>query len=313
MHPKNTPTSFQKTLLIFFVIFLAIILFPSQNTLARFAWNVTANERVVAAVGSYDGALYKSIGDHFISGGAYDRAKALRAYETARALDAELPGVNFQIARIHFLNGFFTQALMEARKEEKIAPNDVRTDYLLGLIYGYRDYAGDLEKAAGYFARFLAANPYEWAGYNDLAWVYLKGKKIETARAAVLTAFDTLPHTRKTNPWLWTTLGIAELNLKEHNKAKEAFENAARIAEEMSPDAFWSAYPGNNPRNAAAAFGQFKSSLYFNLGVAHEGLGEIEKAIDAYSRHIASAPDASPRHTQDVARKIQTLRISTER
>jgi tetratricopeptide (TPR) repeat protein len=227
------------------------------------------------------------LGRYYFNGGAYDLEKALRAYESALTLNPDIRLAHYQIARIHFLRGDFYRALEEINKELVLHPEIPNSYYVRGLINGY---AGRFSEAEADFMKFIDLVPWQWAGYNDLAWVLAKQGRFKEVRDMMDLAFERLPGAKMRNPWLWTTLGIAQLNLKDYNEAKDAFLNARALSDKMSAEDFWSAYPGNDPRGAEPAFQQFRAALHFNLGIVYEKLGELEKAKEAYHAYLSLLP-----------------------
>lgn len=263
-----------------------------------------ARMSVIALYLNKDASRAVKIGDYYFNGVAYNLDTAKKSYETALAINPNEPWAHFQTARIFFLQGRFYQALNHINLELKVNPSNLRSLYVRGLINGY---AGNLSQAEEDFKGFSEWAPHRWAGYNDLAWIQAKRGRFREMKETVSTAFEKAP-VKEINPWLWTSLGIAHLNLKEYNEARNAFLKSLELAEKITPKEFWEAYPGNDPRGAQEAYSRFISTLHFNLGVVYEKLGERENAVKEYGEYLALLPADSGFERESAEKKIKTLR-----
>jgi len=258
------------------VAVLTIIVFGflfSRDSLARLAWQKYHSPAASLTLAYRDTKLLMQLGNYYFGGGVYDLDKSERAYK--KALRAE-PGIlwgHYQIARILFVGGEHNAAIDEINKELAANPENLRSLYVRGLIYGYRGQVGDLVKAEEDFRRFTRWAPSEWAGYNDLAWILSKAGKYKEAQETIENAFAKAPNATN-NPWLWNSLGVAELNLGEYKNAERSFEKAAELADTLSLADWKRSYPGNDPSSADSGLGQFKETLQKNLKRA-EALGAI--------------------------------------
>ena len=122
-----------------------------------------------------------------------------------------MPGGHYQLARIAFVRSDFDTALREINAELAANPENLRSLYVRGLIYGYRGLLGDLALAESDFTRFTEWAPSEWAGYNDLAWILAKEGKYQEIETVMARALKNVPGGTE-NPWLWNMLGVARLN-----------------------------------------------------------------------------------------------------
>jgi len=236
----------------------------SRDLFARTAWQKYHSPALALALAHQDTKLLMNLGNYYFNGGAYDLARARRAYEKALRVDSKILWGNYQLGRIYFVEGDFAKALEEINKELEANPENLRSLYVRGLIYGYRGQAGDLAKAEEDFQVFTMWSPSEWAGYNDLAWILAKAGKYEESKKAVLRAFENVPD-GKENPWLWNSLGVALLNLGKISEAKTAFENALRYSEGVTEIEWRKAYPGNNPASAGEGPQAFRNAIEENL------------------------------------------------
>jgi len=133
-----------------------------------------------------------------------------------------------------------------------------------GLIYAYRGFPGDLSLAEEDFQRFVVWAPSEWAGYNDLAWILTEEGKYTEAKEAIEESFIKVQQAEE-NPWLWNSVGLAELNLFHYSDAEQSFAKALTLAQGLSLDDWHGAYPGNNPEGYSDGLTQFKDGIAENI------------------------------------------------
>jgi len=177
------------------------------------------------------------------------------------AIDPTLPWGNYQLARVYFVENRLDKALRAINRELEIFPNNIRALYVRGLVEGY---SGMLAEAEEDFARFLEYAPYDWAPYNDLAWIEAAQGDFaamrETARAGIERAIG-----GATNPWLWNMLGVAELNLNNFDAAEPALREARAMALALTSADWRAAYPGNNPDQTHEGLAAFRAAIDENL------------------------------------------------
>ncbi len=255
---------------LWFSIGVAIIFsfFLSRDSLANFTWQKYRWPKVAILLDGNNADLAMFIGNYYfngvIGGGEYNPDIAEKAYKKAVSINSKILWGHYQLARIYFVKGDYDRALEEIAKELEANPENLRSLYVRGLIYGYRNRAGDLEKAEADFRRFTLWSPTEWAGYNDLAWILLKRGKYREAKETVTTAFREISESEN-NSWFWNGLGVAELNLKEYSAAKITFEKAKALAENLTIADWRLAYPGNNPASAEEGLSAFLKAINENL------------------------------------------------
>lgn len=208
------------------------------------------------------------IGNYYFNGvigsREYNPDIAEKAYKKAVSINPKILWGHYQLARIYFIKGDFKGAIEEIKKELEANPENLRSLYVRGLIYGYRNQAGDLEKAEADFRRFTFWAPSEWAGYNDLAWVLSKQGKYIEAEKTINRALREISD-GGSNPWLWNALGVAQLNLKKYSGAAGSFKKAKELAEKLTTNDWSRAYPGNNPSTGGEGLSAFLKAISENL------------------------------------------------
>jgi len=248
------------------VVFVSI--YAGRDALASFVWQRHHLPQVAILLDGSNAELAMFIGNyHFngvIGGGEYNPDIALKAYQKAVSINPKILWGHYQLARIYFVKGDFNLALAEIAEELEANPENLRSLYVRGLIYGYRNQAGDLEKAEADFRRFAEWAPSEWAGYNDLAWILSKRGKYKEAGETITMAFRKISES-KNNPWLWNALGVAELNLKEYKNAELSFGKSKQLAERLTEEDWRRSYPGNNPASAEEGLSSFLQAIDENL------------------------------------------------
>lgn len=242
--------------------------FLSRDVLARFVWQKYRWPQTALLLDKSDVNLAMFIGNyHFngvIGGGEYNLVVAQKAFKKAVRINSKILWGHYQLARIIFVKGDYNGALEEINKELEANPENLRSLYVRGLIYGYRNQAGDLGKAEDDFRRFTLWAPSEWAGYNDLAWILSKEGKYAEAEKELNRAFESVPDGDK-NAWLRNALGVAELNLKKYSRATNSFKKAKELAGGLTAKDWIHAYPGNNPSTGGAGLSVFLKAISENL------------------------------------------------
>lgn len=233
----------------------------SRDSLANLTWQKINRPDIALILLHKDRELAMQLGNYYFGGRTYNLKRAKKAYGKALKSDPDPLWANYQLARIYFVEGDNVKALEYINKELEFYPENLRSLYVRGLIYGYQD---NLSKAENDFSRFVSWAPKEWAGYNDLAWILSKQGKYREAKEAILVALPEVPNAVK-NPWLWNSLGVAELNLSEYSQARAAFEKARNLSQNLTPADWRAAYPGNNPEQAESGLKSFHDAIEENL------------------------------------------------
>lgn len=269
-------------------IFFFIAALPGATT---YILEITRNPKVAHAIGNY-----------YFNGGTYDLEVAKSAYMRSIKLDPKAEFSYFQLARIKFLEGDHWYARENINKAILLNPSMPNFYYARGLIHGYM---GLLKEAETDFTKAAEMMPTSWAAHNDLAWIQITRGRLKEAEDTIRRVFKEVPTLKKNNPWLWTNLGIVHLNLEVYSEAKRDFTRAALITEEMSPEKFLAAYPGNNPQMANAAYKNFVGSLRLNLAIVNEKDGVYKEALYEYKK--ASSYFGEGRVAKQIRQKITEL------
>ncbi len=212
--------------------------------------------------------FYFNRGLYYFNGKAYNLSVAEHAFEQALAhAGGPYPYAHYELGRIYFIHGNFSSALAEMDMELGAYPDHAKAHYMKGLIYGYRK---QYIQAEHEFIAFNAAVPRQWAGYNDLAWVYFsEGAYADSARAAQ-QGLAVVPG----NPWLQNSYAVAELNLGKYKEAELYFTKSYDAFMAMSEEEWGRSYPGNDPAQYASGLEQIRTAVAHNLTLVHSKLGE---------------------------------------
>ena len=241
------------------IVYIGFI--TSRDTLGRFVWNKYLFAKGALYLNRHDARLFMHLGNYYFGGKEYDLKKSRYAYERAVKIDPKILFGHYQLARINFIQSNFFGAIEEINKELEANHGNLRSLYIRGLIYAYQ---GRFDKAEEDFKKFILWAPKEWAGYNDLAWIQLKFKKYDDAKKTAATGIKEVGGGDE-NPWLWNSLGVAELNLKEFANAEQSFKKAQKYAENLTIQDWQKAYPGNHPADALSGLTQFRDGIDKNL------------------------------------------------
>ncbi len=250
------------------IVSLILVFVAKQDVLAKLSWQKYRSANLAIILDRSDVDLAMFIGNYYfngvIRGGEYNPDIAFKAYKKAVSINPKILWGHYQLARIYFIKGDYVGAISEINRELEANPENLRSLYVRGLIYGYRNQAGDLEKAEVDFRRFTLWAPSEWAGYNDLAWILSKqGKYIEAEKTINLALKEVSDGGN--NPWLWNALGVAELNLKKYSGAANSFKKAKKLAEKLTSKDWQRSYPGNNPASSKEGLSAFIAAIEENL------------------------------------------------
>lgn len=212
-------------------------------------------------------------GNYYFNGGDYNLEKAENLYKTALKINGNNWTARYQLARIDLINSRFANGVSEIDKALAIDPENKRAFYVRGLLDGY---AGNYSEAEKDFQNFIAWSPNEWAGYMDLSWVYINSQKYDEAVAISGNGLVLFPD----NVWLMANKGLAEYKLGRYDEAKNNLENAKKLAEDLTPEDWKRAYPGNDSGGAEKGVEEIQTAIDYNLNLVYlmtDGENEISK------------------------------------
>lgn len=191
--------------------------------------------------------------------GMYDLDRAQYFFQLAARQDPTLPYLYHQLARISFLQGNFTVALSEINLQLQLhGDSEPAAYYVRGLIEGYM---GDYIAAANNYQRFLQFEPDNWAAKNDEAWVLLKADEYQQALQVINSGLTNAP----ANAWLLNSKATALYELGDYPDALAAAQSALTAADDLTPQKWSTAYPGNDPAIATRGLSAFQADVVANI------------------------------------------------
>lgn len=248
---------------ILLVLAIGAALSPYRSPIARFIWDHTRLETAATALDRTDADLAFAIAEYYFNHGSYNVTRAKQYYTRAIALRPDFLEAHYQLARIEFIGGRFFQALEHIRAVLELDPEFKRGYYMYGLINGYN---GNMIEAIRGFEGFIERDSFNWAGYNDLAWVYFQlgsfEQTLETAERGLEQAHG--------NPWLLNMRGLALMNLDRDPEAHAVFAEAKQATERLTPADWGTAYPGNDPAIYASGLDKMREAIEHNLALTQE-------------------------------------------
>ncbi len=201
---------------------------------------------------------------YYFGGDVYNLEKAKKSYQLALNLDPKSPLARYQLARIYFVEGDFTNALQEINTELVENPQNLRALYVRALIEMTQ---GDLPLAENDFRRFVQWAPTEWGGYNDLAYVEAKEGKYAQSQKTIEEAMQKVFEAEQV-PWLWNSLGLAQLNQFKYQEAATSFKKALDLANVLTEEEWRRAYTANDPAGDVQSIVAFRRAIADNLAKA---------------------------------------------
>jgi tetratricopeptide (TPR) repeat protein len=262
----------KKVLLSFGAIVLAVVVYggtiyflhsPLDSTVSKWLWR---NGHFTAAyyLNYSDADLAMQEGNYFFGEGTYDLPKAIASYQQALTLHPGKLLGHYQLARIYYVQGDMGGASAEIQAELAANPSNFRSWYERGLIEITQ---GNLLAAEADFRHFIPWAPTEWGGYNDLSFVLAQEGKYAESAATIQKAFKLVPN-GNTIPWLWNSLGLAQLNELEYTQAADSFKTAQVFAQRLTPQDWQRAYSANDPAAGVASIRAFQAAISANYQTA---------------------------------------------
>ena len=213
----------------------------------------------------------RALGDYYFSGNngqesVYDLKQARHYYELAltEGLDKD-PTLWYQLGRIDFLEGSFTDALYKFEQQLKYFPTGTyRVYYMIGLTHGYQ--AKETKRAADWlaaeagFIKFLEFDPSSPWARTDLAWIYFAQGKFAKMKPLLELGLVLQPN----HPWLLNMYGLYLVNTGHPAEALTYYDRALANAEALTETEWGSAYPGNNPLFWGDGLTEFRDVINYN-------------------------------------------------
>ncbi len=231
----------------------------TRHKIGSAVWELCSCGRVASVLGVDTAERHFALGEYFFSANSnYDIRAAQRHYQAALSLEPTLRGAHYQLGRTYFIVGDFERAYAEILREEELYPDFGKVHYMKGLIAGYMKNFLDAEQE---FAKFIETDSRNWAGYNDLSWIYFAQGNYHYAEA---TAREGLIHAPE-NPWLHNAVGVALLAQERGSEALPHFFIAQNGFGNMSAAEWGESYPGNSP-------GEHTDGLAASLGAVERNI-----------------------------------------
>lgn len=196
---------------------------------------------------------------------AYDIDRAEFYLKQAALKDPTMLYVQHELARISFLRGDFTLALAKINFQIDMHGDSTPNSYYIrGLIEGFM---GKYADSARDYERYLEFDPYNWAALNDYAWILLKDGRHDEALAAAERGLAAFPD----NVWLLNSRAIALYEIGYGAEALVDLKAAQKNLQSVTTEDWLLAYPGNDPRVAAAGLRSFKGAVDANIHMMETG------------------------------------------
>jgi len=256
--PTERPNISTVALCIGAALFVIVLIFGWQR-LAVFAED--AYESVAYSIAPSPERAFAYGERHFsaANGAQYDLDRAYHFFMLAAATDPTYPYLFHEIARISFLRGNFTLALTQIDFQIDMHSNsEPNSYYVRALIEGFM---GDYGMSAKDYEHFIQYDPNDWAAINDYAWVLLKAGRAQDATDATLYGLGIFPD----NPWLLNSNAIALYEIGDMKDARSQAVKALDASETLTQAEWLHAYPGNDPKIAAAGIAAFQKATTENM------------------------------------------------
>ncbi|TXI11147.1 MAG: hypothetical protein E6Q68_06825 [Polynucleobacter sp.] len=160
------------------------------------------------------------------------------------------------------MQGRLQAARNEIYKELELFPENKRSYYMLGLIYGYMH---EEKLAIEAFGKFIEWKPESWAARNDKAWLEFRIGDID----AGLETISPVAHLVD-NAWVQNTYGVLLMNKGRYAEAHTALTYAQIAAEKLTTRDWGATYPGNDPRVYNQGLEATKVSIQNNTALLAE-------------------------------------------
>jgi protein O-GlcNAc transferase len=258
-------------------------------------------------------AILAFLGQVYLKDKNYGKART--AFESALALEPEVPGVNFGLATVYARLGdqakakqaterFEKEKEKNAKVEKEVAEKfsnnlSVAREFLAGActVAGKVYYAqGDAREAEEYWRRAAEVAPQMFESRVVLAWALQQQGRNNDALAVLTELIETNPD----NPDAYLRIGERAVALKRFEMAERAYRGAIRVAPRKAAGyvALAQVYLQNRKNVAEAiTLAQQAANLepsarnYYLLATAFLARGDRTMAMVAIDRAVAQDPD----------------------
>lgn len=244
-----------------------------RSSFGEILCSVGACGRVASFLGVQSAESHFTLGEYFFtSSPQYDVRQAQHHYREATRIDPTLPGAHYQLGRTYFIVGRLEEAYAEILKEEELRPEFGKVHYMKGLIAGYMKNFRDAEYE---FKKFIEFDSFNWAGYNDLSWIYFAQGNYHYAEA---TAREGLIHAAE-NPWLHNAVGVALLAQERPEEALPHLKKAQEGFDKLRPSDWGTSYPGNAPQEHVNGLDASRQAVQRNIERVRAQLDSVENDV----------------------------------
>lgn len=241
---------------------VGVLIFLCRSPISFFILNTFHLENFALKINPNNPDLLYLLGNrHFGGNGKYDIHASQTYFLKAIKLRPDFPEARYQLGRVYFIQGKFSLALHNIREVIRLKPDFEKSYYMYGLINGY---SGNYDQAVWGFTKFIQHDDFNWAGYNDLAWIYFKKGDFEKTREIAHQGL----RRAQNNAWLHNIHGLALMNLGLTDEAKNEFQLALEGTDIMTPNSWGGAYPGNDPAVYEKGLEEMRSAIRKNLELA---------------------------------------------
>jgi tetratricopeptide (TPR) repeat protein len=201
----------------------------------------------------------------------YDIQVASRSFALLSRIDPQHPRLLHQQARIAFLEGRQSDALLLIQRQIQMHGSTTMASYYIrGLIQGFK---GQYPEARDSFFTFLEWDPTNWAALNDLVWVVVKNGEWQRAERIASIGVELHP----ANAWIANAYATILLHAEKYSEAEVYLVRALQLSNTLTEHDWLVAYPGNDPRTASAGLTAMRNALLENMKLVKEKTAHIHK------------------------------------
>jgi tetratricopeptide (TPR) repeat protein len=192
--------------------------------------------------------------------------------------DHRFPRVNYEIGQFYFIKKLDADEAIDFFSREIELSGDPHTYHLRGIVYGTKN-PKEWQKAEQDFRTEMALWD-SWGASLNLAWILFAQGRLDEAEEAMRITEAKHPG----SVWTHNGLGVIYLNRGEFGKAQKELAAAFQKATVLTPEEYWTAYPGNVTDDVIQAIQDIQAGIALNLALAYEKSGEYQAAIVWYEK-----------------------------